>query len=158
MNTPRLTSGRVDLHDTVAPPPPAPPARSIAVALAEQADPARAPRVVASGKGAVADAILALAFASGVKVRQDADLAQALAALELDSEIPPEAYYAVAEILVYLHRANGNGGDWHGPVFAHPPVVTGSSAATPRGTVGPGAFAPIIAADPGDADDVHSPP
>lgn len=57
--------------------------------------------------GTVAEQILNLAFAHGVRVRQDADLVQILAALDIDMEIPPEAYAAVAEILVYVYRANG---------------------------------------------------
>ncbi|WP_246135359.1 EscU/YscU/HrcU family type III secretion system export apparatus switch protein [Pararhodospirillum oryzae] len=66
-----------------------------------------APRVLASGRGAVAEQILALAFANGVRVREDADLAEILAVLDLDSEIPIEAFAAVAEILSYVYRANG---------------------------------------------------
>lgn len=65
------------------------------------------PRVVASGHGAVAARILDLAFASGVKVRSDADLAEILAAVDLGTDIPPEAIVAVAEILVHVYRANG---------------------------------------------------
>ncbi len=65
------------------------------------------PRVVANGKGAVAEQIIQLAFANGVKVREDPDLAQLLSVVELDSEIPVEALVAVAEILAYVYRANG---------------------------------------------------
>jgi len=67
----------------------------------------RAPRVIAAGRGTVAEQILALAFANGVKVREDADLAELLSAVDLDSEIPLEAFTAVAEILSYVYRANG---------------------------------------------------
>jgi flagellar biosynthesis protein len=67
------------------------------------------PRVVASGHGAVAARILDLAFASGVKVRADADLAEILAAVDLGTDIPPEAIVAVAEILAHVYRANGPG-------------------------------------------------
>jgi flagellar biosynthesis protein len=64
------------------------------------------PRVVATGRGAVAEQILAIAFERGVPVREDSDLAQILAAVELDSEIPIDALAAVAEILSYVYRAN----------------------------------------------------
>lgn len=67
---------------------------------------ARAPKVVATGRGAVAEQILAIAFEKGVPVREDADLAQILAAVELDAEIPIDALAAVAEILSYVYRAN----------------------------------------------------
>jgi flagellar biosynthesis protein len=79
---------------------------SLAVALDYDPKVADAPRVVASGRGYMAERILDLAFESGVKVRQDADLAQVLSAVDVDSEIPLEAYVAVAEILAYVYRAN----------------------------------------------------
>ena len=81
--------------------------RPVAVALQDQNDPARNPKVLASGRGALAEQILEIAFARGVKVREDADLAEILAALEIDSEIPVEALAAVAEILTYVYRSNG---------------------------------------------------
>lgn len=81
--------------------------RQIAIALHyDKADPSL-PRVVASGSGGVAEQILAAAFTAGIKVREDADLAEILAAVEVDSEIPLEALAAVAEILSYVYRANG---------------------------------------------------
>ena len=64
------------------------------------------PRVVASGRGAIADRILELAFAHGVKVREDADLAEILTAVEVGHQIPLAAFAAVAEILFYIYRAN----------------------------------------------------
>lgn len=81
--------------------------RQIAVALHYDERNGRLPRVTATGTGAVAEQILAAAFAAGVKVREDADLAEILAAVEVDSEIPLEALAAVAEILSYVYRANG---------------------------------------------------
>lgn len=80
--------------------------RQIAVALQYDQRRGALPRVTASGAGAVAEQILAAAFAAGVKVREDADLAEILAAVEVDSEIPLEALAAVAEILSYVYRAN----------------------------------------------------
>lgn len=66
----------------------------------------RAPRVAASGRGAVAEQIIALAFAKGIPVREDADLAEILATVDVDTEIPIDALAAVAEILSYLYRYN----------------------------------------------------
>lgn len=84
-----------------------PPKRQIAVALSFDPDHAGdAPKVVATGKGEVAKRILDLAFATGVKVREDADLAEILAAVDVESAIPLEAFMAVAEILAYVYRAN----------------------------------------------------
>lgn len=79
-----------------------------AVALGYDSEEDPAPKIVASGKGAVAEQILALAFANGVKVREDADLIEVLSKIEIDSFIPLEAFAAVAEILSYVYRANGN--------------------------------------------------
>ncbi|MBB3263662.1 flagellar biosynthesis protein [Azospirillum sp. OGB3] len=83
------------------------PNRPVAVALKYELGDQSLPRVVATGKGHVAEQILELAFANGVKVREDADLVQILSAVDIDSEIPIEAIAAVAEILAYVYRANG---------------------------------------------------
>lgn len=80
--------------------------QKVAVALDYELGGEQAPVVVASGRGSVAEQILHIAFAQGVKVREDPDLAELLAAVDVDSEIPLEAFAAVAEILVYLYRAN----------------------------------------------------
>ena len=65
-----------------------------------------APRVTASGKGSIAEQILAIAFERGIKVRQDAELVEILSLVEVDSPIPLEAFTAVAEILAFVYQAN----------------------------------------------------
>lgn len=86
-----------------------PPSTQVAVAVKyDKEKKSEAPKITASGRGAIAEQILQLAFASGVKVREDADLAELLSHLELDSPIPLEAYAAVAEILAYVYRANSH--------------------------------------------------
>lgn len=67
---------------------------------------AGSPRVVATGRGSVAEQILEIAFANNVPVREDPDLVELLAAVELEAEIPVDAIAAVAEILSYIYRAN----------------------------------------------------
>ncbi len=81
----------------------------IAVALGAPAptDGTQLPTLLASGRGALAEQILTIAFAAGIKVRQDADLAELLSSLDLDTPIPPEAVVAVAEILEKVFEANG---------------------------------------------------
>ena len=79
---------------------------SLAVALKYDSATDPAPRIAASGQGSMAEQILALAFAHGVKVREDAELVEILSKLEVDSLIPLEAYAAVAEILSYVYQAN----------------------------------------------------
>ena len=64
------------------------------------------PKIVASGYGKIAEKIVRLAFDNDVKVREDKELAQILAAIEIDSEIPTEAIVAVAEILSYIYKTN----------------------------------------------------
>lgn len=81
------------------------PSKSIAVALKDQGE--SAPSVIASGKGFVAEKIIELAFANDVRVREDSDLVQILAAVDVDSPIPTSAFTAVAEILNYLYHTNG---------------------------------------------------
>jgi flagellar biosynthesis protein len=89
-----------------AAPEPSEPPQTIAVALEERAGQS-SPVIIASGRGYVAEQILAIAFANDVKVRSDADLVQVLSAIDVDSEIPTEAVAAVSEILAYVYRANG---------------------------------------------------
>ena len=62
-----------------------------------------APQVVASGRGHVADQIIAAAEAAGVPVRSDPALAKALEALELGDQIPEPLYRAVAETLAWAY-------------------------------------------------------
>ena len=78
------------------------------VAVALRYDPARGelPKVTASGRGRIAERILALARDAGIPVREDPDLAQLLARLDPGSDIPVEAFAAVAEILALLYREN----------------------------------------------------
>lgn len=78
----------------------------LATALKYQQGSGAAPRVVAKGKGEVARKIVEMAEASGIPIRKDADLAELLSAIELDHEIPLEAFAAVAEILGFIYRAN----------------------------------------------------
>lgn len=62
-----------------------------------------APRVVAKGSGVSAEALISLAREHGVYVHQSPDLVNLLMQVDLDSEIPPALYQAVAEILAWLY-------------------------------------------------------
>ncbi|HPQ50933.1 MAG TPA: EscU/YscU/HrcU family type III secretion system export apparatus switch protein [Alphaproteobacteria bacterium] len=64
------------------------------------------PRIAAAGRGKIAEQILQLAFANGVRVREDSALAEMLAKIELESPIPSEAFLAVAEVMSYVYKAN----------------------------------------------------
>lgn len=78
----------------------------IAVAIKQKDGPKKTPNVIAGGRGRVAEQILEVAFSQGIKVREDADLAQMLSVVDVDSEIPLEAFATVAEILTYVYEAN----------------------------------------------------
>lgn len=66
-----------------------------------------APKIIAKGRGKVAEKIVEIAQAHGIPVREDADLVEFLSALDLYREIPPELYKAVAEILVFIYGLRG---------------------------------------------------
>jgi flagellar biosynthesis protein len=66
-----------------------------------------APRVVASGRGAIGDKIVETARAHGVPVENNPGLAVALADVEIGEEIPLELYKAVAEVLIFIMRMSG---------------------------------------------------
>jgi len=78
-----------------------------AVALAYDAERMGAPRVVAKGVDALAARIRAVAEEHGVPLVANAPLARALYAVELEREIPPEHYRAVAEIIAFVWRLKG---------------------------------------------------
>jgi flagellar biosynthesis protein len=80
------------------------PAEPQAVALRYRSHQDQAPRVVAKGRGPVAEKILQLARAHGIPVRQDRNLVEVVSQLRLDQEIPPAVYQAVAEILAFVYR------------------------------------------------------
>lgn len=77
-----------------------------AVALEYQRGKQRAPVVTASGRGELAEQIIALAQKHGVYVQPDPDLVELLARLELGTAIPPQLYYVVAEILAFVYKLN----------------------------------------------------
>lgn len=95
---------------------------NIAVALRYDRNAGTLPRIVASGRGSVAEQILAIAQAEGIHVRKDADLAEVLVALDVGSDIPVEAFAAVAEILSYIYRANQYYAAPRAAAPDHPPV------------------------------------
>jgi flagellar biosynthesis protein len=65
------------------------------------------PRVVAKGRGEVGQKIIDTAKAHGVPIEENAGLAEALAQVELENEIPETLYRAVAEVLVFILRVSG---------------------------------------------------
>lgn len=80
--------------------------RKSAVALGFDSTSDAAPRVAAKGSGKLAEQILQLAREHDIPIRQDRDLIQVLSRLDLDEEIPPQLYRAVAEILAFIYLAS----------------------------------------------------
>lgn len=75
-----------------------------AVALKYDMQQDMAPRVIAKGRGHVAEHILATAQKNSVPVYQNKTLVNMLMALEIDREIPPELYKAIAEVMAYVYK------------------------------------------------------
>ncbi len=78
-------------------------ANSYAVAM-KYGDSVGAPKVVAKGRGLIAQAIIARAKQHDIYVHESAELVSMLMQVELDQEIPPQLYVAVAELLAWLYR------------------------------------------------------
>jgi len=82
--------------------------RKQSVALQYLPEKERAPRVVAKGKGHLAEKIIEIAKKHGVPIKYEPDLVQILSKLDLDQEVPPSLYRAVAEIFAFVYRLNQN--------------------------------------------------
>ena len=79
---------------------------SKAAAINYDAEKDRAPRLVAKGSGNIADKIIEIARQHDIPMVKDENLVQVLEALDLETEIPPELYRAVAEVLAFIYRLN----------------------------------------------------
>lgn len=79
-----------------------------AVALKYDREKSGAPKVVASGKGEVANNIIKLAQEHDIFIKKDADLVELLSKIELNKEIPPMLYKAVAEVFSFIYKITGD--------------------------------------------------
>lgn len=75
-----------------------------AVALKYDPESDSAPRITASGKGEIAHKILEEAKKNNIPIREDRDIIEVLARLNIGDKIPPELYQAIAEILSFIYR------------------------------------------------------
>ena len=82
-----------------------------AVALRYEKDKDHAPRVIAKGRGEIAKKIMEIAAAHNLPLYEDKNLIQILEALDIDVEIPPELYRAVAKVLAFVYRLNSRTGN-----------------------------------------------
>ncbi len=81
-------------------------------AVALQYDPQhnQAPQLTAKGRGPLAERLIEIARQNDVPIRQDPDLVEILCQLDLNTEIPPEVYRAVAEILAFVYQTGLSAG------------------------------------------------
>jgi len=77
-----------------------------AVALRYDREKEHAPRVVATGKGHVAERIIEIARSQGIVLREDKELVELLSLLDLHDVIPAELYQIIAEVLAFVYRLN----------------------------------------------------
>ena len=80
--------------------------RKTAAALQYKAGKDSAPRLVAKGKGCMADKIIQTAREHNIPLKEDPHLVEILSNLDLYEEIPPDLYKAVAEILIFIYKMN----------------------------------------------------
>lgn len=81
-----------------------------------------APRVVAKGRGLIAQEIIARAREAGVFVHESPELVGLLMQVDLDERIPPQLYVAIAELLAWLYKVEARN---LSPVDAAGPRQTG---------------------------------
>ncbi|MBL8416357.1 MAG: EscU/YscU/HrcU family type III secretion system export apparatus switch protein [Propionivibrio sp.] len=93
-----------------------------AIALAySQSD--AAPRVVAKGRGLIAQTIIARAREHGVYVHESPELVSLLMQIDLDQRIPPQLYIAVSELLAWVYRLESGQPVTVAPVLSTLPEV-----------------------------------
>lgn len=78
--------------------------RRSAVAMRYDVDRDKAPMILATGRGPIAEEIIRVAEDNKIPLYEDAELAGLLSKLELDTEVPPELYVLVAEVLFFVYQ------------------------------------------------------
>lgn len=73
------------------------------IAIALNYDEQSAPRVTARGKGLVAEQILNLAADNNIPIKEEPELIELLATVELGDQIPENLYVAVAEVIAFAY-------------------------------------------------------
>lgn len=65
-----------------------------------------APKIVAKGAGPLAEKIIDIARENQIPIEKDPDLVEVLSKLDIDQQIPPDVYVAVAELLAFVYALN----------------------------------------------------
>lgn len=79
---------------------------TIAAALKYDSEKDAAPKVIAKGRGTIAEKIIELAKLNNIPLKSDPGLVQILSKLDIDEQIPVELYKAIAELLAFVYSAN----------------------------------------------------
>jgi len=77
-----------------------------AIGLKYQPRSDNAPKVIAKGKGKVAEKIIEIAREHNIHIHNDPDLIEVLSGLDLNEEIPADLYVVVAELLAFVYSLN----------------------------------------------------
>lgn len=80
--------------------------RKAAIALQYDAKKESVPKVLAKGKGKVAENILEAAKEHNIPIQEDPSLAELLGKLDINKKIPEELYKAVAEVFAFVYKAD----------------------------------------------------
>ena len=67
-----------------------------------------APKIIAQGSRETAKNIIKIAQENNIPIKKDEDLVQMLSQIELNKEIPPQLYAAVAEIFSFIYGITNN--------------------------------------------------
>lgn len=78
-----------------------------AAAIKYDPDESPIPKIVAQAKGELAQRIVEIALENDIPIYKDQKLVEKLLELDYYSEIPPELYKAVAEVIVYVYQLGG---------------------------------------------------
>ncbi|WP_318615445.1 EscU/YscU/HrcU family type III secretion system export apparatus switch protein [Sporosarcina sp. YIM B06819] len=78
--------------------------RKEAVALSYNPNSASAPKVIAAGKGKIAENIVEKAKAHDIPIQEDPSLVEILGQLNINESIPEELYKAVSEVFAYIYQ------------------------------------------------------
>lgn len=84
------------------------PKRTEAIALKYDQQKDVAPKVIAKGKGVIAEQILEAAKELNIPVQKDPSLAELLGKLDINQSIPDELYSAVAEVFAFIYQLDRN--------------------------------------------------
>jgi len=79
-----------------------------AVALKYEYKKDNAPKVIAKGKGKIAEKIIQIAKEHNIPIKEDKETVEILSSLDIGEEIPEELYQVIAEILAYVYKTKKN--------------------------------------------------